>query len=99
MTKDAYFEMCEVLGSTPVEEEIPFEFEDFPLGVQLAFIVYQNLQDNWEPVSGQYLGKIRQNFVQVLDLLGIGTEDHKEIFTLVNLIDSVRIALVKNASK
>ena len=30
MTKEAYFEMCEMLGSEPLESEIPLELDDFP---------------------------------------------------------------------
>ena len=28
MTKEQYFEMCEMMGSEPVEDEIPVEFDD-----------------------------------------------------------------------
>lgn len=98
MKKDTYFEMCEMLGTEPVEEEIPLEPMDFPLIVQAAFSVYTQLQDEWEPMSGQYLGKVKHNFIQVLTLLGVEPEDFREIFVLINHIDSVRISLNKKSA-
>lgn len=96
MTKDAYFEMCEMLGNDPVEDEIPLEIDDFPLEVQVAFSVYGNLQDNWDTMNGNYLGKIKYNLTEVFSLLGVEQEDYREIFTLVSLIDSVRIEAIKS---
>ena len=43
MTKEQYFEMCEMLGSQPVDSEIPVELDDFPVEVQQAFLVYKQL--------------------------------------------------------
>ena len=57
MTKEAYFEMCDMLGSEPIEEEIPLELDDFPELVQQAFVIYGMLSDIWEGMSGSYLGK------------------------------------------
>ena len=47
MTKDTYFEMCELLGNTPIASEIPVDFDDFPLEVQQSFTVYRMLRDDW----------------------------------------------------
>ena len=57
MTKESYFEMCEMMGSEPVESEIPVEFDDFPLEVQQAFNAYRMLRDEWDTMNGNYLGK------------------------------------------
>ena len=57
MTRDTYFEMCEALGTEPVEEEIPVEFEDFCLDVQEALSIYQKLRDEWDYMGGNYIGK------------------------------------------
>lgn len=99
MTKDLYFEMCEMLGNEPLESEVPVDMEDFPPMMQVAFSVYSNLQDNWDTMNGGYLGKVRNNFTETLTILGIEPEDFREVFTLVNLIDSVRIAVVKETAK
>jgi len=37
---------------------MPQELSDFPLEVQVAFFVYSLLEDNWEGMSGSFLGKI-----------------------------------------
>jgi hypothetical protein len=49
--------MCELLGSEPVEEEIPITREDLNIDTQLVLSIYDKLQANWEGMSGQYLGK------------------------------------------
>lgn len=88
-----------MLGTDPVEEDVPLELEDFPVAMQVAFSVYQNLQDNWDSVGGNYLGKVKTNFVETLNILGVEQDNHREIFVLVNLLDSVRAELIKPASK
>ncbi len=45
MTKDRYFEMCEALGSKPIESQIPVEFEDLVHELQEILVIYNNLQD------------------------------------------------------
>jgi hypothetical protein len=68
MTKDAYFEMCEMLGQEPNEEEIPVELSDFPELVQQCFVIYQVLADNWDSMGGGYMGK---DYSIVFDLFNL----------------------------
>ena len=49
--------MCEQLGTEPIPEEIPASFEDFPYVVQEALNIFSILPDNWEGMSGTYMGK------------------------------------------
>ena len=90
MTKAAYFEMCEQLGSEPVEEEIPVDFDDFPLELQQAFIVYRMLRDEWEGMNGLYLGKSLAGIHEIFFACEIEPEDYKYILILVRIIDQVR---------
>jgi hypothetical protein len=90
MTKESYFEMCEMLGSEPIEDEIPVEFDDFPYEVQQAFMVYRMLHDEWEGMNGIYLGKSLNGIKEVLWANEIEPEDYKIIITLVQTIDMVR---------
>lgn len=90
MTKDTYFEMCEMLGEEPVEENIPVEFEDFPLEMQQAFSAYRMLRDEWDSMNGTYLGKSLIGITEVLDATEIDAEDRKFIISLVRTIDKVR---------
>jgi hypothetical protein len=90
MTKEAYLEMCSLLGSEPLESEMPVEMEDFPLEVQEAFEVYHYLLDVWEGLSGTYQGKNLSGLHEVMRILKV--EDHKVTLQLIQVIDSARKA-------
>ena len=90
MTKDQYYEMCEALGTEPVDEEVPVELEDFPIEMQQAFSVYRMLRDEWDSMSGVYLGKSLIGITEVLSATEIELQDTKFITMLVRLIDYVR---------
>lgn len=90
MTKDTYFEMCEMLGNPVVEADIPVEFDDFPLEMQQAFSVYRMLRDEWDTMNGNYLGKSLIGIKDVLEATEIEPPDQKFITALVRLIDDVR---------
>lgn len=90
MTKASYFEMCEMLGTEPKEEDIPVEYDDFPLEVQQALSVYRMLRDEWDAMSGMYLGKSLIGITEIMDATEIDPEDRKLTITLIRMIDSVR---------
>ena len=90
MTKASYFEMCEMMGSDPVDSEIPVEYDDFPLEVQQALSVYRMLRDEWDAMSGMYLGKSLIGITEIMDATEIDPEDRKLTITLIRMIDSVR---------
>jgi hypothetical protein len=99
MTKDQYFEMCEMLGSEPVESEIPIEFDDFPLEVQQAFNAYRMLRDEWDTMSGSYLGKSLIGIKDVLEATEVDPSEHKFIIMLIRIIDNVRSEEINNKKK
>jgi hypothetical protein len=99
MTKNTYFEMCEALGNEPKEEDIPVEFEDFPVEVQQALIVYRMLRDEWDTMNGIYLGKSLIGIQEVLEATEIDPEDRKFITMLVRTIDLVRSEEINNKQK
>ena len=90
VTKEMYYEICEAMGSEPIEDELPVELADFPDIVQNAFLVYGYMQDNWEGMSGTYMGKVMSGLSDILDILEIELEDRKIMLELVVLIDSAR---------
>ena len=90
MTKEAYFEMCEALGSEPIESEIPIDFSDLHVDVQEAMGVYSGLRDEWDSMSGTYLGKSFAGFGDILDILDVPLEDRKTLYNLIRIIDSHR---------
>jgi len=99
MTKDSYFEMCEMLGSEPVESDVPVEFDDFPIEVQQAFAVYRMLRDEWDTMSGAYLGKSLIGIKDLLEATEIEPEDQKFVVVLVRMIDQVRSNEINNKLK
>ena len=100
MTKQAYFEMCEMLGSEPVDEEIPLELDDFPWLVQQAFVIYGMLSDIWEGMSGSYLGKDYSLLFNLFDLYGIDSAEEKLLATdFIKQIDAVRSKILYEKQK
>lgn len=99
MTKDAYFEMCEALDSQPLESEVPVEFDDFPLEVQQAFNAYRMLRDEWDTMSGIYLGKSLIGIKDVLEATEIEPNEYKFIIMLIRVIDNVRSEEINSKKK
>lgn len=90
MTKQHYFEMCEMLGSEPIDSEIPVELEDFPVEMQEVMEIYSLLQDNWDTMSGNYLGKNLGSLSEIFKISAVDFQDYKHYLILVKLIDTVR---------
>jgi hypothetical protein len=99
MTKEQYFELCEAMGNEPVESEIPVEFEDFPLEVQQAFNAYRMLRDEWDTMTGSYLGKSLIGVKDVLEATEIELSDQKLVIMLIRMIDAVRSDEINNKKK
>ena len=101
MTKEQYFEMCDALGTEPIETEIPIDYEDLPIDVHQAYNIYNNLQDNWDTMSGVYIGKVYAGIVDIFDMYEIDKEERKVIFSLLQVIDRHRSELIsqKKTSK
>ena len=85
MTKKQYLLMCEQLGNEPLAEEIPAEFEDFPYDVQTALNIFSILPDNWEGMSGTYMGKDYSILPYLFDEI-FEVEDKKQTMQLLLII-------------
>ena len=83
--------MCEMMGTEPIPEEIPLEYNDLDYDCQLALKVFNLLPDNIEGMGGSWLGKDfsglgtfldiyeiedRQQFMELLMVLITATGDH-----------------------
>lgn len=90
MTRDAYYEMCEALGSEPVFEEIPIEYGDLYVDVQEALGIYNKLRDEWDYMNGNYIGKNYAGILDIFTILEVPTEDRKMLFELIGTIDRHR---------
>lgn len=97
MTKDRYFDMCESLGSEPLDSEIPVEYDDFPLEVQEAIRIYNNLQDNWDYMGGNYIGKNLNGFKDILSIFEVHPEDHRAVYELIMRIDRIRSKSIQDS--
>lgn len=90
MTKEAYFEMCEMMGSEPDPNEIPVEFDDLFVDVQEALGIYSKLRDEWDTMNGVYLGKNYSGILDIFTILDVPVEDRKTMFELIGIIDKHR---------
>ena len=95
MTKEMYFEMCEALGTEPVESEIPVDADDLPLEVQEILEIYKLLKDEWEPMSGSYLGKNFLGILEIFDIFEVPKSDRKLYLNILYSIDTIRSREVK----
>ena len=96
MTRDQYFEMCEMMGYEVVDSQIPVEFEDLCVEAQQAMQIYNNLQDNWDYMGGNYIGKNMVGLRDVLELFEIEKPDHRYIYELILVIDSIRAKRIQD---
>ena len=96
MTKDAYFEMCEALGTAPIDDEIPIDMDDFPEEVQNAFNMYYQLRDNWDSMGGSYLGKDTSTLFNFFDLYDTEKADRLFIISLVQHMDYIRGKMIND---
>ena len=99
MTKAQYFEMCDMMGTEPRDSEIPVELEDFPPEVQTCFSIYNVLQDNWEPMSGTYLGKNMVGLGEVFDIFQLDKEEKLYYLSLLRRLDNTRQTMISNKQK
>lgn len=91
MTKDQYYEACELMGTVPVDDDVPVELEDFPPEVQQAFELYQVLQDVWEGMSGTYMGKNMSGIADLFNIYQVSQDEKRFMLELIALIDSERM--------
>lgn len=99
MTKAAYFEMCEALGSEPIESEIPIEYDDLCDDLQYALSIYSKLRDEWDTMNGYYIGKNFSGIKDIFDILEVDPGDRRTIFDLICNIDVYRTKSINNRRK
>lgn len=90
MTKNSYFEMCEQLGTEPLESEIPVEFDDLVTEVQECLTIYNSLQDVWDYMGGNYIGKNFGYIDTVLELYQVPQDSQRFYFEVLQQIDRIR---------
>lgn len=96
MTSEHYFEMCEMLGTEPIDSEIPVDLSDLPNFAQLIFQIYFMLRDIWEPMSGAYMGKDLSNIFDFFRLYDLEKEEQILGLTLLQYMDHFRSKLISS---
>lgn len=91
--------MCEVLGTEPVEEETPVEFDDLPSDIQYCFMIYNLLQDNWDYMGGNYIGKHMTEFWKLMELDEVVPADQKYYYEIIVIIDHIRAEQIRTQQK
>jgi hypothetical protein len=99
MTKATYLEMMEMLGEEPVPEDIPVEYEDLLVDVQQALNIYFKLKDEYNGLSGHYMGKNYSDLFMLFKLYDVPAVDHRCLYELISRIDAIRSAAINKASK
>lgn len=99
VTKEIYFEMCEVMGKEPREEDIPLEISDFPQEIVTAFQIYYTLRDVWEPMSGSYLGKDMGSIFEFFNLFDVQNEDRLFTLSVIKYMDGERSRIIHEKQK
>lgn len=87
------------MGTEPVDEEIPIEFEDLPPEVQFSLSIYNRLKDDWDAMNGNYLGKSYVGMIDVFDLMEVPKEERLHVLNLINIIDEKRGVVIRRRLK
>ena len=85
MTKEKYLEMCELLGTEPIDSEMPIERSDFVEEIQTALDLYDFLPSVWE--SATYIGKDYTFLEYLFKIKDIPVNEQKFILYIVKIID------------
>ena len=66
---------------------MPLEPSEFPEEVQVAFFIYELLEDHWEGMSGTYLGKHWSNLEYLFEIHNV--EEPKVVFLFMKMYEGV----------
>ena len=96
MTKDQYYEMCDMLGNEPNPEEVPVEFDDLPNIVQQALEIYGYLPDRWEGMSATFMGKDYSIVFELFTTYEIELNIEKRLLLrIMSVIDGIRSKIIQ----
>lgn len=91
---EKYLRICEQLGQEPDPQKMPLDLSEFPEQVQVAFFIFDLLEDRWEGMSGSYLGKSWNTLGYFFDLYGV--QDQKETLYIMKMYEGI---VVKDRSQ
>lgn len=70
--------------------------EDFPEVAQIAFSIYDTLDDQREYMAGNYIGKAKDTIFELFKLYDIPTEEHLVMYKIIQVIDRERKILINS---
>lgn len=85
MNVDQYLLMCEQMGWEPDENQIPIDPSTLSLEAQQALILLSSLPDNWEGMSGSWMGKDYSGLVAIMDIYEV--DDRRAVFELLQVCE------------
>jgi hypothetical protein len=100
MTKDQYFEMCEMMNTEPVEADIPVEFVDLASITQDTMELYSYLPDRWEGMSGVFMGKDYNIVFELFNVHDITSKPEQRLMLkIMSTIDKIRSDIIAKKQK
>lgn len=84
---EKYLKICEQLDQEPDPDKMPLTASDFPAEVQVAFFIFGFLEDEWEGMSGTYMGKRWSNIEYLFNLYEVDTP--KTILYIMKMYETI----------
>jgi len=76
--------MCEQMGTTPIESEIPIDYSDLAYESQIALAIFNLLPDSVAGMSGTWLGKDYSGLRTFMDIHEV--QDEMLFLTLLSVL-------------
>ena len=86
MSTEQYLLMCDQMGWEPKEEDMPLEVDSLSYEAQCALILFNALPDNWEGMSGSWMGKDYSGLMDIMDIYDM--DNRKDVFHLLKAAES-----------
>ena len=97
---DTYLDICEQKGIEPDPDEMPPTMGDYPLEVQVAFLLHDLLPDRWEGMSGTFMGK---DYSIIFDLFVahevLNKPEQRLMLKIMSTIDKIRSDIIVKKQK
>ena len=77
------------MGEEPDPARMPLDSSEFPEEVQVAFFMFSLLSDNWEGMSGSYMGKNWSQCPHLFEVYGI--EDSKTTLYFMKMYEGMLV--------
>jgi hypothetical protein len=89
--------MCEQLGEEPDPEKMPIQDNVFPYEVQLSISLFELMPDNWDGMSGSYMGKDWSVLSELFDAYKV--ENRQIIIFFLKNIEVIKVNIINEEVK